>query len=233
MTVFSALCRTKQLQRVEERINIYAQNIAKSKKEEYCISTILPILFTVISGMKTLDSMCLTYMSETIIEQLSITVGQYSKLSSYFYLSYSTSCILVGYITSRMSKRKNLIVAMTLSTGLSPGDVFCTSYMGFALCRLAVGLFQGGSMSVMLAIIAKNLVKEDYGKRYGVITLGSSIISLFIGPVFFTYMALHYRWNTAYRFTGIILIMLGIITLVTTREVNVEVFQKKASEGSP
>ena len=32
----------------------------------------------------------------------------------------------------------------------------------------------------MLAIIAKNLVKEDYGKRYGVITLGSSIISLFI-----------------------------------------------------
>jgi MFS family permease len=173
-------------------------------------------------------------MSETVIEQLGITVGQYSKLSSYFYLSYSTSCILVGFITSRMSKRKNLIVAMTLSTGLiSLAMSFVTSYMGFALCRLAIGLFQGGSMSVMLAIIAKNLVKEDYGKRYGVITLGSSIISLFIGPVFFTYMALHYRWNTAYRFTGIILIMLGIITLVTTKEVNVEVFQKKASEGSP
>ena len=110
---------------------MHPENITKEQTKRIWYINYITILFTAVSGIKTLDSMCLTYMSETVIEQLSITVGQYSKLSSYFYLSYSTSCILVGYITSRMSKKKepdssNDPVAGYHLLAMS----FVTSYMG-------------------------------------------------------------------------------------------------------
>lgn len=203
----------------------------KLKKELWYINYITA-LFLLVLGMKSLDGACLTYMSEELTTQLGITTGQYSKLSSYYYLSYSSSCILVGIITSRLSKRKILIAVMTLMTGVvSLITSMVTTYEGLAACRLATGLFQGGSMSIMLSIIAKNLVKDDYGTRNGVINLGSSVIALSVGPVFYAYMAAHFRWNTAYLYTGAFLVVLSIAIFFTVKEVNVEV--QKTSQKHP
>lgn len=180
-------------------------------------------LFLLILGMKTLDGAGLTYMSENVIEQLGITNGQYSKLSSYYYLSYSLSCIVAGVISSCVSRRKILIAAMTFIVGLiSIGTSFVTTYPQLVMCRLATGVFQGGSMSFMLAIIAKNLVGNEYGTRSGVINLGSSLISLFVGPIYYYYMAEHFRWNTGYFFTGAALVVLGIVCLFSVKEVHIQ-----------
>lgn len=192
----------------------------------------ITLLFLVVLGMKSLDGACLTYMSEELIRQLGITTGQYSKLSSYYYLSYSLSCILIGAVTSKFAKRKILLASMTMMTGLiSLLTSVVTSYGGLVVCRLATGLFQGGSMSLMLAIIAKNLVSNDYGTRNGIINLGSSIIALFAGPIFYSYMAAHYQWNTAYWYTGGFILLLGLIMMATVKEVRVEV-QKARGSGS-
>lgn len=192
----------------------------------------ITILFMLVLGIKTLDGSCLTYMSDQLITQLGITTGQYSQLSSYYYLSYSLSCICMGFITSRVSKRKVLIASMTILTALtSLATSFVSTYEGLAACRLATGVFQGGSLSIMLSIISKNLVKDDYGARNGFISLGSSVIALSVGPFFFSYMASHFQWNTAYRYTGLVLLALGLMVLVTVKEVNVQV-SRKSSGGS-
>lgn len=151
-------------------------------------------------------------------------------MSSYYYLSYSLSCIFAGIVSARVSQRKILIAITTILVGvISICTSFVTSYGQLVVCRLATGMFQGGSMSFMLAVIAKNLVKDEYGTRSGVINLGSSLISLFIGPVFYYYMATHFQWNTAYRFTGMAILILGVICLMTVKEVNIEV-QRKGKE---
>lgn len=193
------------------------------KRSRIWYANYITALFLLILGMKTLDGAGLTYMSESLIAQLGITNGQYSKLSSYYYLSYSLSCILAGFVSARVSRRKILIAVTTILVGLvSICTSFVVSYRQLVLCRLATGLFQGGSMSFMLAIIAKNLVRNEYGTRSGIINLGSSLISLFVGPIFYYYMAAHFRWNTAYRFTGAAILLLGIVCLFTVREVRVQ-----------
>lgn len=189
-------------------------------------------LFLLILGMKTLDGAGLTYMSENMIEQLGITNGQYSKLSSYYYLSYSLSCIGAGIVSSCISRRKILIAVMTSIVGcISICTSFVTTYEQLVMCRLATGMFQGGSMSFMLAIIAKNLVGNEYGLRSGVINLGSSLISLFVGPIYYYYMAEHFYWNTGFFFTGAVLVALGILCLFSVREVHIETRRESGGRG--
>ena len=190
----------------------------------------ITLLFMLILGMKTLDASGLTYMSENLIEQLGITNGQYSKLSSYFYLAYSLSTIFAGIISSRISQRKILVATMTVLVGVtSIGMAYVTTYNQLILCRLLTGVFQGGSMSFMLSIIAKNLVKNEYGTRSGIINLGSSIISLFIGPIYYYYLSENYYWNTGYLYTGIAVVVLGIVCLFTVKEVHIDIPVRKKS----
>lgn len=201
-------------------------------KKKVWYANYITALFMLIMGMKTLDGAGLTYMSEELIEQLDITNGQYSKLSSYFYLSYSLSCIFAGFLSSRVSRRKILIAIMTISVGLiSICTSFVSSYSQLVLCRLMTGLFQGGSMSFMLAIIAKNLIRDEYGTRSGIINLGSSLISLFAGPVYYYYMAEHFQWNTGFLFTGTAVLLLGMLCLFSVKEVHVETQQRGDGRG--
>lgn len=198
-----------------------AMEHSERRKARY--ANYITVLFLLILGMKTLDGSALTYMSDSVIAQLGITNGQYSKLSAYYYLSYSLSCIAAGILSSRVSRRKILIAVMTIAVGLiSIATSFVTTYRQLVLCRLATGVFQGGSMSFMLAIVAKNLVRDEYGTRSGIINLGSSLISLFVGPIFYYYMAEHFSWNTGYRFTGTAILLLGVICLLTVGEVHVK-----------
>lgn len=192
-------------------------------KRKLWYANYITALFLLILGMKTLDGAGLTYMSDKLIEQMGMTNGQYSKLSAYYYLSYSLSCILAGVVSARIPQRKILVAVMTIAVGcVSICTSRVTAYGQLVLCRLATGLFQGGSMSFMLAIIAKNLVADEYGTRSGVINLGSSLISLFVGPMFYYYMAEHFRWNMAYLFTGAAILLLGVVCLFSVREVHMQ-----------
>lgn len=195
-------------------------------RKKFWYANYITVLFLLILGMKTLDGSGLTYMSDKLIDQLGITNGQYSKLSAFYYLSYSLSCIAAGIISARISQRKILIAVMTILVG---GISICTSYVTtygqLVMCRLATAVFQGGSMSFMLAIVAKNLVKDEYGTRSGIINLGSSIISLFVGPIYYFYMAEHFQWNTGFFCTGIAILALGVLCLFSVKEVNIQTQQ--------
>lgn len=201
------------------------------KKRRYI--NYLTCVFLLVYGMKALDGGCLTYLSEELMTSLRCTTAQYSSLSSLYYLTYSLSCMLVGMLTSRMARRKILLAPMTLATGvISLATTQVNSFTGLALCRFLTGFFQGGSFSLMLSILSKNLVVNDYGRRNGIINMGSSVISTLAGPVLFSYMALHYAWNTAYYLTGPVLIALSLVICFTVDEVKVEVQKKAADRGA-
>lgn len=201
------------------------------KKRRYI--NYLTCVFLLVYGMKALDGGCLTYLSEELMTSLRCTTAQYSSLSSIYYLTYSISCMLVGMLTSRMARRKILLAPMTLATGvISLATAQVNSFAGLALCRFLTGFFQGGSFSLMLSILSKNLVANDYGRRNGIINMGSSVISTLAGPVLFSYMALHYAWNTAYYLTGPVIIALSLVICFTVDEVKVEVQKKAADRGA-
>lgn len=190
----------------------------------------LTVLFLLVAGMKGLTGECVTFFSDKLIHDLHFTTSQYSSMSSLYYLSYGISTIVVGILTGRSRKRKAWLFPMTLMVGIiSVLASMARDYLGLAACRLASGVFTGSSQAIMLNIIAKNLVREDYGTRNGIISGGTTIISSTLGPVLLAFLATYASWNASFLLTGVSLIALAFLILFTVREVDCEVRGERTS----
>lgn len=192
----------------------------------------LTMLFLLVAGMKMLTGVCVTFFSDKLIHDLNFTTSQYSSMSSLYYLSYGISTIVIGILTGRSQKRKAWLFPMTLMVGIvSILASLAQNYLNLAICRLANGIFTGSSQAIMLNIISKNLVREDYGARNGIISGGATIISGTFGPILLAILSTYYTWNVSFLLIGIILIILAFMVLLTVREVNCEVRETQARQG--
>lgn len=178
-------------------------------------------LFLLVSGMKALSGECVTFFSDKLIHDLSFTTSQYSSMTALYYLSFGTSSIVIGALVSRSRRRKIYLVPMTLMVGVfSILASQTSSYWGLAACRFGTGIFTGSSQAIMLNIISKNLIREDYGTRNGVIGGGSTVISGTLGPILLAALATYYAWNAAFLLTGVVIVLLAAAILLTVREVD-------------
>lgn len=189
----------------------------------------LTCLFLLVSGMKALSGECVTFFSDRLIHDLNFTTSQYSSMTSLYYLSFGTSSIVIGAMVSRSRRRKVWLVPMTLMVGVFSMLASQTqSYWGLAACRFGTGVFTGSAQAITLNIVSKNLVREDYGTRNGIISGGSSVISGTLGPLLLAALATYYAWNAAFLLTGAVLVILAVVEVLTVKEVDCEV---KASGG--
>ena len=192
----------------------------------------LTCLFLLVSGMKALSGECVTFFSDKLIHDLHFTTSQYSSMTSLYYLSFGTASIVIGALVSRSRRRKVYLVPMTLMVGVFSVLASQThSYWGLAACRFGTGIFTGSSQAIMLNIISKNLVREDYGTRNGIIGGGSTVISGTLGPVILAALATYYAWNAAFLLTGVVLIGLSLLILLTVGEVDCEAKSSRGAGG--
>ncbi len=190
----------------------------------------ITLLFCLIYGFKSLDSGSVTYFSEKLINDLHFTTSQYSSLSSIYYLSYGLSSISFGMLTGRSTRRKGWLVPMTFcaaATSLLTSRV--ESYYGLAACRFLAGASQGCSLAMMMGIISKNLVHEDYGMRNGFISSGAAVIGSALGPIFIAKLMQHYEWNTVFLITGLLMLVSAVLMQLSVKEVRCAVQQNSGS----
>ena len=186
-------------------------------------------LFLLVSGMKGLSGECVTFFSDRLIHDLNFTTSQYSSMTALYYLSFGVSSIVIGALVSRSRRRKVFLVPMTLMVGVfSILASQTSSYWGLAACRFGTGVFTGSSQAMMLNVISKNLVREDYGTRNGIIGGGSTVISGTMGPIILAALATYFAWNSAFLLTGVLLVVMALLILFTVQEVDCET---KGSQG--
>lgn len=205
--------------------------ISKGKQLRYV--NYLTLVSCLIYGFKTLDSQSVTYFSDILINDLNFTTSQYTSLTSLYYLSYGLSSVVLGILISQSRKRKAWLAPITFGVGLSSVIASVVdSYIGLVACRLLSGFFSGCSLSVILCVIAKNLVKDDYGARNGVINAVSSIIGSVLGPLLFAWMSSYYSWHGAFLLSGLSLIVCALLVQFTFREVDYNIMPKRDRGGS-
>ncbi len=198
--------------------------IMTPQKKQLRYVNYLTVLFLMVSGMKALSGECVTFFSDRLIHDLDFTTSQYSSMTALYYLSFGVSSIVIGALVSRSRRRKVFLVPMTLMVGVfSILASQTSSYWSLAACRFGTGVFTGSSQAMMLNVIAKNLVREDYGTRNGIIGGGSTVISGTMGPILLAALATYFAWNSAFLLTGVLLVVLALLILFTVQEVDCEV----------
>ena len=84
---------------------------------------------------------------------------------------------------------------------------------------------------MMVSIIKKNLVKDDFGARSGFVSCGSAVLCSTLGPMILTAIVLKWSWRGAFCFTGLMLLLLGLLMQFTVREVEYPVVRKTGSQS--
>lgn len=183
----------------------------------------LTVLFFFVYGTMMLDASGITYYSDILMQELSITASQYSALNAAVWCAKAISSIVVGALADRWGMRKRIIVPLTIFAGaLSLLTSFAPTYLAVLVLRFLWGLCVGSMLSMLVSILSNNLVKNDFGFRSGFVSAGSAVIASTVGPILLTALVQRFSWRASFALTGTLLLSLGILVQLSVKEVRLE-----------
>lgn len=190
----------------------------------------LTVLFFVVYGTMMLDASGITYYSDILMRELSITPSQYSALNAAVWCSKAISSIAVGALADRWGMRKRFVAPLTICAGaLSLCTSLASTYETMLIFRFLWGMCVGSMLSMLVSILGNNLVKNDFGMRSGFVSSGSAVIASTIGPVLLTSLVQRFSWRASFLLTGGLLLSLGILMQFCVKEVHLEVSAQKGN----
>jgi len=183
----------------------------------------LSVLFFLIYGFMMLGADGITFFADVFMKELQITASQYSILNSAVWCTKAISSVVIGILADRTGRRKVWIVPSLILAGIfSVLSAMVNSFWPLLVLRFLWGCCVGATLSMLVSILGKNLVKDDFGKRSGFVSAGSAVIASTLGPILLTAVAIRFTWRGAFALTGILLLAATIVMQFTVKEVSYE-----------
>lgn len=190
----------------------------------------LTVLFFFVYGTMMLDASGITYYSDILMRELSISPSQYSALNAAVWCAKAISSIAVGALADQRGLRKRFVVPLTVSAGvLSLLTSFASTYPVILTLRFLWGLCVGSMLSMLVSILSCNLVKNDFGFRSGFVSAGSAVIASTVGPVLLTALVQRFSWRASFVLTGTMLLSMGLLMQFSVNEVQLDAVRQRGS----
>src|SRR6202158_3677055 len=152
-----------------------------------------------------------------IMQELQLSPRQFGLIGSSFYLLFSVSAIVTGFIVNRVQTRWALLT-MGLVWALTQFPMLGT--VGFATlvaCRVALGAGEGPAYPVALHSAYKWFPNEQRTLPTALISQGAGVGVLLALPAL-NWVIVHYSWHWAFGILGIIGLMWTLAWLLFGRE---------------
>lgn len=163
------------------------------------IVTILLALFMVINFM---DKAILGIVAIPLMKELGIPPAEFGLIASSFFLFFSISAILFGFIANRMSSKFVLLI-LAVIWGVSQLPLaFFASVPLLYFSRILLGIGEGPAYPLALHACYTWFEDEKRNLPSSIIFQGVSLGLLISGPIL-TYIMLNHSWHAAFMFLGI------------------------------
>ncbi len=170
----------------------------RSPKEAWLIIALL-FLFMVINFA---DKAVIGIAAVPIMQELKLSPSQFGLIGSSFFLLFSVSAIVTGFIVNRVQTRWALLV-MGVVWALTQFPMLGT--VGFATivaCRIALGAGEGPAAPVALHSAYKWFPNEVRTLPTAIVVQGGAIGILLALPLL-NWVIVHYSWHWAFGVLGI------------------------------
>lgn len=138
-----------------------------------------------------------------IMEELHLTPREFGVVGSSFFLLFSVSAILTGFIVNRVQARWALL-AMGLIWALTQFPMLGTVGFGtLVACRIALGAGEGPAWPVALHATFKWFPNELRTLPTAVIGLGGST-GIMLAPPLLNWIVVQYSWHLAFAALGVL-----------------------------
>jgi len=171
---------------------------SRTPKEAWLIVALL-FLFMLINFA---DKAVIGIAAVPIMEELQLSPRQFGLLGSSFYLLFSVSAIVTGFIVNRVETRWALLV-MGLVWALTQFPMIGT--VGFATimaCRIALGAGEGPAYPVALHSTYKWFPNQLRTLPTAVVAQGAGI-GIMVALPLLNWVIVHYSWHWAFGVLGI------------------------------
>ena len=176
--------------------------------------TFLLFLFMVVNFA---DKIVVGLAGVPIMNDLKLDAEQFGELGSSFFLLFSISAIIVGFIVNRVPTRWVLLV-MALIWSLSQFPMVGTvSFTTLLICRIILGAGEGPAFAVAAHAIYKWFPDEKRTLPTAILSQGSAFGVILAVPAL-NWVIVNYSWHHAFGVLGVVGLMWVVAWLLLGTE---------------
>ncbi len=176
--------------------------------------TFLLFLFMVVNFA---DKIVVGLAGVPIMSDLKLDAEQFGKLGSSFFLLFSVSAIIVGFIVNRVSTRWVLLV-MAVIWSLSQFPMVGTvSFTTLLICRIILGAGEGPAFAVAAHALYKWFPDEKRTLPTAILSQGSAFGVIIAVPAL-NWVIVNYSWHHAFGVLGVVGLMWAVVWLMLGKE---------------
>jgi MFS transporter, ACS family, D-galactonate transporter len=165
--------------------------------------TFLLFLFMVVNFA---DKIVVGLAGVPIMNDLKLDAGQFGELGSSFFLLFSISAIIVGFIVNRVQTRW-VLLAMAIIWSLAQFPMVGTvSFTTLLICRIILGAGEGPAFSVAAHAIYKWFPDEKRTLPTAILSQGSAFGVILAVPAL-NWVIVNYSWHHAFGVLGVVGLM--------------------------
>jgi MFS family permease len=175
------------------------------KKGLFTYENGLLALLSVTFGLVFVDRFALVYLTPFIKKDLGLNNTQIGMLVSALGITWAIS----GYFTTAWAEARNkkkavFIAAVVLFSLASVTSGLATGFAMLLLSRLLMGFFEGPTLPLVQAFIAKESSPNRAGLNMGILqSFGSTLFGFLIAPILLVALATQYGWRSTFFMAGI------------------------------
>src|SRR6201995_2269718 len=152
-----------------------------------------------------------------IIDELKLEPEQFGHLGSSFFILFSISAIIVGFIVNRVATRWVLLVMAVVWSLAQFPMIGTVSFATLQLCRVILGAGEGPAFSVAAHAIYKWFPDEKRTLPTAILSQGSAFGVVLAVPAL-NWVIVNYSWHYAFGALGVVGLLWGAAWFMLGKE---------------
>ena len=190
-------------------------------------------LLTFIWAANFLDRQIFAILLQSIKTEMALSDTQLGLLSGLaFSIFYSTFGLPLAYIADRFSRKKLIIVSLSLFSAMTYVCGVAQNYWHLLLARMGVGVGEAGTNPASVAMISDMYPADARATPMAVFALGANV-GIFAAFFFGGWLAQHYGWRATFQIVALPGLMLAILATFTLRDPQRGLSDGKAADPAP
>ena len=175
-------------------------------------------LLTFIYTTNYVDRQIVAILLQSIKLDMGLSDTQLGLLSGLaFAIFYATLGIPIAYLADRVSRKKIIIVSLSLFSVMTIICGFAQNFIQLLLARIGVGVGEAGTSPPSHAMIADMYAPNERATPLAIFALGINI-GLLIAFLVGGWVNHHYGWRTAFQVVALPGLLLVVIAMFTLRD---------------
>jgi ACS family hexuronate transporter-like MFS transporter len=149
-----------------------------------------------------IDRQILSLVKPILDEQLKWTNQEFGLVNSFFQGAYGIGLVAFGWFIDRYGTKIGYAVSITAWSLSAVGHALVSSFQGFAIARVALGLGEGGNFPSAIKAVALWFPKKERALATSIFNSGSNVGAI-IAPAIVPWMAFTWGWQSAFVAAGL------------------------------